>query len=68
MEFLKPFWKQLERKETNRKTILIARSKPNSAEQIISKALTDINISHEEFTLAFNVAENYCRLKKQNKD
>ena len=35
-----------------------------SVEEIISKALTDSDISHEEFVLVTNKEQNYFRLKE----
>ena len=46
-------------KNKHRKVTLFGRCKLDSIEKIISKALLDSNISHEEFLLV-----NYLRLKK----
>lgn len=39
-------------------------SKLDSIEKIIFKAVTDTDITHEEFALVSNEAENYHRLKE----
>ena len=43
---------------------MLARSKLNSIEGIISKALIDNEISHEGFTTIFNEESNYHELKE----
>lgn len=52
------------RNKTQKKKVLLARSKFTSTEKIISRALTDAEISHEEFALLINVKQNYLRLKE----
>lgn len=46
-----------------RELVLLARTKHNSIEKEISKALTDADISHNDFTLVSNEMEKYHRLK-----
>ena len=43
---------------------LLARSKLNSIERIVSKLPIDSNISHAEFTLVINKEQNYFRIKE----
>ena len=52
------------RNKTQKKKVLLARSKFTSTEKILSRALTDAEISHEEFALLINVKQNYLRLKE----
>ena len=52
------------RNKTQKKKVLLARSKFTSTEKIISRALTDAEISHEEFALLINVKQNYLSLKE----
>ena len=44
---------------------LLAKSKLNSIEVLISKALTDSNISHDEFVLINNVLKEYDNMKEK---
>ena len=46
-------------------TLLLVRSKLGSIEKIISKALRDSDISHEEFIPMINEEQNYFRLKER---
>ena len=43
---------------------MIVRSKLNSIEKLVSQALIDLEISHEEFKPIINEEENYKRLKE----
>ena len=43
---------------------MIARSKSNSIETLISQALIDLEISHEEYETIINEEKNYRRLKE----
>ena len=43
--------------------ILLAKSKLNRVEVLISKALTDSNISRDEFVLINNVLKEYDEIK-----
>ena len=47
---------------------LIAKSKLNSIEVLISKDLIDSNISHDEFVLINNVLKKYDRKNQEFKD
>ena len=51
-------------KKEHIKVVLLARSKLNSTEKIISKALLDNKISHEDFTAIINEEKNYQELKE----
>ena len=48
------------------KIVLVARSKLNSIESIISKALKDNEISYEDFTTIMNEEINYRELKERS--
>ena len=43
---------------------MLVRSKLNSTETLISQALIDLEISHEEYKRIINEEENYRRLKE----
>ena len=55
-----------ERKK-NDKIVLLAKSKLNSSEVLISKALLDSNISHVEFVLINNVITELHAMKEEIK-
>ena len=44
--------------------VMLAKRKLNSVETLISQALIDLKISHEEFKTIVNEEENYRRLKE----
>ena len=46
---------------------MLAKSKLNSLEVLISKALIDSNISHDEFVLINNVLKEYDDMKEKIK-
>ena len=46
------------KEKKHQKIVLLAKSKLNSIEVLISKALIDSNISHDEFVLVNNVLKN----------
>ena len=46
---------------------LLAKSKLNSIEVLISKTLTESNISHDEFVLINNVLKEYDNMKEKRK-
>ena len=48
------------------KIVLLAKSKLNNIEVLISKALTDSNISHDEFVLINNVLKEFYERRNQN--
>ena len=49
------------------KIVLLAKSKLNNIEVLISKALTDSNISHDEFALINNVLKEFYDMKEEIK-
>ena len=44
--------------------VLLSKSKANSIEELLSKALIDSVISHEEFVLMNNVLKEYNEMKE----
>ena len=67
-EIVKMFLKTMGKlKNKHIKIALLARSKLNGIEKIISKAMIDSDISHKEFTLVINLRKNYFRLKERIK-
>ena len=64
-EFVKKFLKAIiNKKKKHNKMIILARSKLNSIESKISKALKHIEISHEDFETIINVEKKYRELKE----
>ena len=47
--------------------VLLAKSKLNSIEVLISKVLVDSVISHDEFVLMNNVLKEYKKMKEETK-
>ena len=45
------------------KILMLAESKLNSIETLISEALNDLNITHEEFKMILNEKDKYERMK-----
>ena len=54
-------------KKKHDKIVLLAKSKWNSIEILISTALIDSNVSHDEFILINNVLKNMTKWKKKSK-
>ena len=52
------------KKNKHNEIVMLARSKSNSIETLVSKALIDLEISHEEYKTIINGEENYRRLKE----
>ena len=50
------------------KIVLLAKSKLNSIEVLVSKALIDSNISYDEFVLVNNVLKEYGDMKEEIKN
>ena len=50
------------------KTVLLAKSKLNTVEVLISMALIDSVISHDEFVLINNVLKEYNEMKEEIKN
>ena len=55
-------------KKKHNKIVLLAKSKWNDIELLISKALIDSVISHDEFCLTNNVLKEYNEMKKEIKN
>ena len=53
-----------DKNKTHSEIVMLAKSKLNSIETIIFKALIDNEISHEEFTAIINEERNYHKLKE----
>ena len=47
---------------------MLPKSKYNSIEALISQALNDLNVSHEEFITILNERERYERMKENIRD
>ena len=56
------------KKKKHDKIVLIAKSKLNSIEVLISKALIDYKFSHDEFVLINNVVKEYDEMKEKIKN
>ena len=52
------------KKKKRDKIVMPAKSKLNSIKTLISKALVDLEISHEEFKTIINEKEKYEKMKK----
>ena len=57
-------YKSIIKKKKHDKIVLLAKSKLNSLEVLISKALIDSVISHDEFVLINNVLREYNEMKE----
>ena len=55
-------------KKKHDKIVLIAKSKLNSMEVLISKALIDLHFIHDEFVLINNVLKKFYDMKEENKN
>ena len=63
--FAKKFLKTIRnKKKKHNKIVMLARSKLNSIENKISKALIDNDISHEDFEIVINEEKKYQELKE----
>ena len=51
------------KKEKHDKILMLAESKLNSIETLISEALNDLDISHEEFKMILNEKDKYEKMK-----
>ena len=51
------------KKKKHNKILMLAESKFNSIETLISQALNDLDISHEEFKMILNEKDKYKRIK-----
>ena len=63
--FIKKFLKTIiNKKKTHKKIVMLAKSKLNSIESEISKALMDNEISHEDFEAIINEDKKYREFKE----
>ena len=62
-------YKSIIKKNKNKhdKIVLLAKSKLNSIEVLLSKSLIDLVVSHDEFVLISNVLKEYNELKEEIK-
>ena len=51
------------KKKRHDKTLMLAKSKLNSIESLISQALNDLDVSYEEFIIILNEQDKYERMK-----
>ena len=58
----------IKKKKKHDQILMLAKSKYNSIEALISQALNDINISHKEFITILNEKDRYERMKENKKD
>ena len=56
------------KKKKHDKTVLVAKYKLSSIKVLISKALIDSNISHDEFDFINNVLKEYAKMKEEVKN
>ena len=56
------------KKKKHDKILMLAKSKLNSIESLISQALNDMEISHKEFITIFKEKDRYERMKENIKD
>ena len=54
----------IKKKNKHSKIIILARSKSNSIERLMSQALIDLDISHEEFKRIVNEKEKHDQMKE----
>ena len=52
------------KKKKHNETAMLAKSKLNSIESLMSQALIDVDISHEEFKTIMNEKEKYDQMKE----
>ena len=63
----KKYKSRIKEEKKNRDKIMLAKSKLNSIEALISKALTDWNISHNEFVLINNALKEFYDKRRNQK-
>ena len=56
--------KVIKKKKKHNTIVMLAKSKLNSIETLMSQALIDLNISHEEFKTIMNEKEKYDQMKE----
>ena len=52
------------KKKKHDKTVLLAKTKLNSIEVLLSKDLIDLNINHDKLVLMSNVLKEYDKMKE----
>ena len=65
---IKKYQSIIKKKKKDDKIVLSAKTKLNSIEVLICKALIDLNISHDEFILVNNVLKEYDDMKEEIKN
>ena len=65
---IKKYKSIIKKKKKHYKMVFLAKSTLNGIELLISKVLTDSNISHYEFVLINNVVKEYEEMKEEIKD
>ena len=60
--------KKKKKRKNHNKTVLLAKSKLNSTEVLISKALIVSNVSYDEFVLKNNVLKEHGNMKEETKN
>ena len=65
---IKKYKSIIKKKKKEHDKISLAKSKLNSVEILISKALIDSNISHDEFKLINNVPKEFKNIKEEFKN
>ena len=58
----------IKKKKNHDQILMLAKSKYNSIEAVISQALNDIDISHEEFITVLKEKDRYEKTKENTKD
>ena len=53
----------IKKKKKHDQILMLAKSKYNSIEALISQALNDLNITHEEFKMILNEKDKYEKMK-----
>ena len=65
---IKKYKSIIKKKKKYNKILLLAKSKLNRIEVLISKALIDLNIRHNEFVLINDVLKEYNKMKEEIKN
>ena len=64
----KKYKSKIQKEKKHNKIVLLAKNKLNIIEVLISKALIDSNISHDEFASVNNVLKEYDDAKEEIKN
>ena len=65
---IEKFRSRIKKKKNHDKILLLGKSQLNRIEVVISKALTDSNICHDEFNLINNMLKEFCGMKEEIKN